>query len=140
MELRGRHVMKARSALWYTVPGNVLMSQPYRGMLNPDPTELRAMIGETCSFGARFPFSTWAGLESGFYLLRHRELNQLLNVVLNHSPVRAVVCTALHIRPQARQLETLQQSWKAPARPGSSGSYANLPSKTVFSFLALPYA
>jgi hypothetical protein len=108
MELRGRLVMKARSALWYTIPGHFLMSQPYRGMLHPDPTELRAMIGETCSFGARVPFSTWAGLESGFYLLRHRELHPLLNVALNRSPVRAVVRTALHIRPQARQLETLQ--------------------------------
>ena len=73
MELRGRHIVKACSALWYTLPGRFLMSLPYQSMLNPDPLELRRMIRETGAFGARFPSLSWSGLESGLYV--HRQCN-----------------------------------------------------------------
>jgi hypothetical protein len=73
LELRGRRIIKACGALWYTVPGRFLMSLPYQAMLNPDPDELRRMICETRAFGARFPSLNWTGLESGLYVLRRRE-------------------------------------------------------------------
>jgi hypothetical protein len=72
MELRGRHIIKACSALWYTLPGRFLMSLPYQSMLNPDPLEVHRMIRETGAFGARFPSLSWSGLESGLYVLRQR--------------------------------------------------------------------
>jgi hypothetical protein len=70
LELRGRRIVRACGALWYTVPGRFLMSLPYQEMLNPDPGELRRLIRETRASGARFPSSQWSGLESGLYLLR----------------------------------------------------------------------
>ena len=63
LELRGRRIVNACGALWYSVPGRFLMSLPYQNMLNPDPEELRRMIRETKSFGARFPSLNWTGLE-----------------------------------------------------------------------------
>ena len=72
MELRGRHIVKACSALWYTVPGRFLMCLPYQGMLNPDPLEVDRMIRDAGAFGARFPSLSWSGLESGLYVLRKR--------------------------------------------------------------------
>ena len=41
LELRGRRIVRACGALWYTVPGRFLMSVPYQKMLDPDPRELR---------------------------------------------------------------------------------------------------
>ncbi len=73
MELRGRQIIKAGSVLWYTVPGRFLMSLPYQAMLNPDPLEVHRMIREAGAFGARFPSSSWSGLESGLYVLRQRK-------------------------------------------------------------------
>src|SRR5882672_4649103 len=73
LELRGRRIVSACGALWYTVPGRFLMSLPYEKMLNPDPEELRKMIRETGALGARFPSLSWTGLESGLYVLRRRD-------------------------------------------------------------------
>jgi hypothetical protein len=73
LELRGRRVVKACGALWYSVPGRFLMSLPYQQMLDPAPEELRSIIRETGTFGARFPSVAWSGLESGLYVLRRRE-------------------------------------------------------------------
>src|SRR5262245_8778090 len=73
LELRGRRIVRACGAVWYTVPGRFLMSLPYEKMLNPDPEELRRMILETKVFGARFPSLNWTGLESGLYVLRRRD-------------------------------------------------------------------
>jgi hypothetical protein len=72
LELRGRRIVSACGALWCTVRGRFLMSLPHQKMLNPDPEELRRMICETGTFGARFPSLSWTGLESGLYVLRRR--------------------------------------------------------------------
>jgi len=72
LELRGRRIVRACGALWYTVPGRFLMSLPYQEMLDPDPVELRRMIRDAGAFGARFPSLRWTGLESGLYVLRRR--------------------------------------------------------------------
>ena len=85
LELRGRRIIRACGALWYTVPGRFLMSLPYQRMLNPDPAELKAMIRETASFGARFPSLHWTGLESGLYVLRRREYN-IKSLHIKHRP------------------------------------------------------
>jgi hypothetical protein len=72
LELRGRHIVHACGALWYSVPGRFLMSLPYQTTLDPDPEELRQMIRRTKVFGARFPSLSWTGLKSGLYVLRKR--------------------------------------------------------------------
>ena len=79
LELRGRRIVKACGALWYTVPGRFLMSLPYQRMLNPEPEELRRMIRETGTLGARFPSLSWTGLQSGLYVLprRHYDIESL---------------------------------------------------------------
>jgi hypothetical protein len=70
LELRGRRIVEACGALWYTTPGRFLMSLPYEAMLNPDPGELRRVIREIGVCGARFPSVNWTGLESGLYVRR----------------------------------------------------------------------
>ncbi len=72
LELRGRQIVTACGALWYTVPGRFLMSLPYQEMLNPDPRELRRLICDARATGVRFPSMSWTGLSSGLYLLRKR--------------------------------------------------------------------
>ena len=73
LELRGRRIVRACGALWYSVPGRFLMSVPYQQMLDPDPDELRRVIRDAGVCGARFPSQAWTGLESGLYVLRHRK-------------------------------------------------------------------
>jgi hypothetical protein len=72
MELRGRRIIKACGTVWYAAPGRFLMSLPYQAMLNPHPGELRRLIRETATAGARFPSTQWTGLESGLYVLSSR--------------------------------------------------------------------
>jgi hypothetical protein len=85
MELRGRHVVRACGAVWYAVPGRMLMSLPYQGMLNPDPGELSHFLRETGAWGARFPSTEWTGLESGLYILRPGKYD-LESVHQKHKP------------------------------------------------------
>jgi hypothetical protein len=73
LELRGRRIVKGCGAIWYLGPGRFLVSLPFQTMLNPDRSELRSMIRDTGAFGARFPSSSWTGLESGMYVMSTRE-------------------------------------------------------------------
>ena len=109
LELRGRQIVKACGALWYTVPGRFLMSLPYQAMLNPDPVELRRMIRDTRTFGARFPSMNWTGLASGLYLLRKRDYD-IGSLHAKHRPrVRhALQCFELR---SAERAELLDQGW-----------------------------
>jgi hypothetical protein len=85
MELRGRHVVRACGAVWYAVPGRMLMSLPYQGMLNPEPGELSRFLREAGALGARFPSTQWTGLESGLYVLRSGKYD-LDSVHQKHKP------------------------------------------------------
>jgi hypothetical protein len=109
LELRGRHIIKACGALWYTVPGRFLMSLPYQAMLNPDQEEVRRMIRETGAFGARFPSLSWTGLQSGLYVLRQRNYD-IGSLHAKHRPRvrRALEC--FEVRP-AKKAELLDQGW-----------------------------
>jgi hypothetical protein len=109
MELRGRPVVKACGALWYAVPGNFLMSLPYQAMLNPDPEELRKMIRESGAFGARFPSSTWTGLESGLYVLRPSNYDIGSVHVKQRTRVRRGL-ECFEVRPATRA-QLLEQGW-----------------------------
>ena len=71
-ELRGRRIVKGCGGLWYTVPGKFLMSLPYQVMLDPDPAEVRQLICDSGTLGARFPSLSWSGVESGLYVFRGR--------------------------------------------------------------------
>ena len=101
LELRGRRVVSACGATWYVGPGRFLISLPYHAMLNPDPAELRSLIRETRAFGARFPSSSWTGLESGIYVMRARDYN----IESVHEQWRTRVCAGLQsfdVRPATK--------------------------------------
>ena len=85
------------------------MSLPYQAMLNPDPVELRRMIRDTRTFGARFPSMNWTGLASGLYLLRKRDYD-IGSLHAKHRPrVRhALQCFELR---SAERAELLDQGW-----------------------------
>jgi hypothetical protein len=110
LELRGRHIIKACGALWYTVPGRFLMSLPYQTMLDPDREEVRRMIRESGAFGARFPSSSWTGLESGLYVLRKRNYD-IGSLHTKHRPRvrRALQCFDVRT---AEKAELLDQGWE----------------------------
>jgi hypothetical protein len=73
LELRGRRIVKGCGATWYIGAGRFLMSLPYQAVFNPEPAELRKLIRDSGALGARFPSTSWNGLESGLYVLRHGE-------------------------------------------------------------------
>ncbi len=107
LELRGRRIVKACGALWYTVPGRFLMSLPYQNMLDPDPAELRSMIRDAGACGARFPSQTWSGLESGLYLLRRRDYT-LASLHAKHRPRVRHAMPHFEVRP-AEKAQLLEQ-------------------------------
>jgi hypothetical protein len=98
LELRGRRVVRACGAVWYAVPGRFLMSLPYQAMLNPDLGELRRLMRETHTVGARFPSLNWTGLESGLYVLRRRPYD-IDSVHAKHRPRVRKGMEKFHVRP-----------------------------------------
>jgi hypothetical protein len=107
LELRGRRIVTACGALWYSVPGRFLMSLPYQSMLNPDGEELRRLIRETAAAGARFPSQSWTGLESGLYVLRRRSYD-ISSLHPKHRPRVRRGLESFEIRP-AEKSELLNQ-------------------------------
>ena len=107
MELRGRRIVRACGAVWYAVPGRFLMSLPYQAMLNPEPSELRRLVRETRTVGARFPSTHWTGLESGLYVMRPREYD-IDAVHAKHRPRVRKGLETFHVRP-ATQHELIAQ-------------------------------
>ncbi len=85
LELRGRRIIRACGAVWYTIPDRFLMSLPYQAMLDPEPAELRRLIRETHMLGARFPSTRWTGLQGGLYVMHRREYD-LESVHPKHRP------------------------------------------------------
>jgi hypothetical protein len=107
LELRGRRIVRACGALWYSVPGRFLMSLPYQEMLNPDSDELRRMICETGVWGARFPSLSWTGLKSGLYVLRRNEYD-IGSLHVKHRPRVRHAMQHFEVRP-AEKSELLDQ-------------------------------
>ena len=107
LELRGRRVIKACGALWYTVPGRFLMSLPYQRMLDPDPDELRSALREYKALGARFPSVTWNGLTSGMYVMRRREYD-IHSLHIKHRPRVRHALQHFEVRP-AEKAQLLEQ-------------------------------
>lgn len=107
LELRGRRIIQACAAAWYTVPGRFLMSLPYERMLHPQPEELQRMLRDTHTFGARFPSLAWSGLASGLYVLRPGPYD-ISTLHVKHRPRvrRAQAC--FEFRP-ARKSELIDQ-------------------------------
>jgi hypothetical protein len=85
LELRGRRIVRACGAAWYTIPDWFLMSLPYQAMLNPEPAELRRLMQDSRVLGVRFPSARWTGLESGLYVMHRREYG-LESVHPKHRP------------------------------------------------------
>ncbi|HWB85966.1 MAG TPA: hypothetical protein VG675_17620 [Bryobacteraceae bacterium] len=107
LELRGRRIVRACGALWYSVPGRFLMSLPYQRMIDPEPAELRLMIREAGVLGARFPSLSWNGLESGLYVLRPRAYD-IGSLHVKHRPRVRHGLQQYEIRP-AEKAQLLQQ-------------------------------
>lgn len=107
LELRGRRIVSACGALWYTVPGRFLMSVPYQKMLDPDPRELQRLIRDAGACGARFPSLAWTGLESGLYVLRRREYD-IGSLHVKHRPRVRHAMQKFEVRP-AKKAELLEQ-------------------------------
>lgn len=110
LALRGRQIVEGCGVIWYTVPGRFLMSLPYQAMLNPDPAELRRMITETRTFGARFPSLNWTGLRSGLYVLRNRQYD-LGSLHPKHRPRVRHALQCFEVRPASKN-ELLEQGWE----------------------------
>ena len=107
LHLRGRRIVNACGALWYSVPGRFLMSLPYQTMLNPDPEELRRMMREAGALGARFPSLSWSGLKSGLYVLRKRHYD-FDSVHIKHRPRVRRGMQCFEVRP-AEKAQLLAQ-------------------------------
>lgn len=106
-ELRGRRIVNGCGALWYSVPGRFLMSLPYEAMIDPDPDELGRVIRDAGACGARFSSIAWSGLESGLYLLRHREYS-IEKLHIKHRPRVRRGLQSFEVRP-AEKSEMLAQ-------------------------------
>jgi hypothetical protein len=107
LELRGRRIVRACGALWYTVPGRFLMSLPYERMLDPEPKELRLMIRETGALGVRFPSLSWTGLKSGLYVLRPRDYD-IGSLHVKHRPRVRHALQHFEVRP-AEKAQLMEQ-------------------------------
>ena len=101
MEFRGRRIVRACGAVWYSAPGRFLMSLPYQAMLDPQPGELSRLIHETGSVGARFPSTQWTGLDSGIYVLRRRQYD-LDAVHQKHRPRVRKGMESFRVRPATK--------------------------------------
>jgi len=107
LELRGRRIVEACGASWYTVPGRFLMSLPYQKMLDPEPGELVHLIREAAACGARFPSQRWTGLSSGLYLLRPGPYD-IATLHVKHRPRVRHALKCFQFRP-ASKTELLDQ-------------------------------
>ena len=106
-ELRGRRIVNGCGTLWYTVPGRFLMSLPYEAMIDPDRDELRRMIRDAGACGARFASTTWSGLQSGLYFLRHGDYS-IEKLHIKHRPRVRHGLQRFEVRP-AQKSELLAQ-------------------------------
>ena len=120
LELRGRRIVSACGALWYTVPGRFLMSVPYQKMLDPDPRELQRMIRDAGAFGARFPSVAWTGLESGLYVLRRREYD-IGSLHIKHRPRVRHAMQKFEVRPREESRTLGAGVCAQPQHHGSPG-------------------
>lgn len=107
LELRGRRVIHACDALWYSVPGRFLMSLPYQRMLQPQPAELERLLRDHRAFGARFPSLVWGGLDSGLYVLRTGRYD-IASLHAKHRPRVRHALERFEFRP-ARKDEMIDQ-------------------------------
>lgn len=107
LELRGRRIIQACGALWYSVPGRFLMSLPYQRMLGPEPAELQRLLRDAHVFGARFPSVVWRGLESGLYVLQPGPYN-IGTLHVKHRPRVRHALKYFEFRP-ARKAELIEQ-------------------------------
>ncbi|HLH44897.1 MAG TPA: GNAT family N-acetyltransferase [Bryobacteraceae bacterium] len=105
-EARGRRVVKACGALWYSAPGHFMMSLPYQATIDPDPAEIQSMIRQVRAAGARFPSLRWNGLDSGMYVIRRRKY-EFGSVHAKHRPRvrRGQQCFEIRLAEKAELLE-----------------------------------
>ena len=83
--LRGRKIVEACGALWYSVPNRFLMSLPYQQPLDPTPDEIQALLRSSGAIGLRFQSRYWPGMAGGVYVYRGRDYS-LKSVHVKHRP------------------------------------------------------
>jgi hypothetical protein len=84
-ELRGRRVVEACNALWYSVPNRFLMPLPYQQFLDPSPDAIDRLLISTGALGVRFCSNVWQGLPSGYYAFTGRSYD-VQTVHIKHRP------------------------------------------------------
>jgi len=96
--LRGRQIIEACGALWYSIPPRFLMGLPYHQPLEPTPEGIRALLRSNGAFGVRFQSQQWSGIPGGVYVYRGRDYD-LKSVHIKHRPRVRKGLQTFEIRP-----------------------------------------
>jgi len=83
--LRGRQIIEAFGALWYSVPPRFLMALPYHQPLEPTAEGVQALLRSDGAFGVRFQSQRWPGMPGGVYVYQGRGYG-LKSVHIKHRP------------------------------------------------------
>lgn len=95
---RGRQIIEACGALWYSVPNRFLMSLPYQQSIEPSHEEINALLRFSGAFGVRFPSQDWPGMPGGVYVYRGRGY-ALKSIHIKHRPRVRKGLQTFEIRP-----------------------------------------
>lgn len=96
--LRGRRIISACGAFWYSVPNRFLMSLPYQQPLDPKFDEIQALIHISGAIGLRFQSRDWPGIAGGVYVFQGRDYG-LDSVHVKHRPRVRKGLQTFEIRP-----------------------------------------
>jgi hypothetical protein len=83
--LRGRQIIEACGALWYSVSGRFLMNLPYQQALEPTIESVRALLRSSDAAGVRFSSQQWHGIPGGVYVYQGKDYD-LRSIHIKHRP------------------------------------------------------
>lgn len=98
MELRGRHIVEAAGALWYSTQMRIYMRIPFHEPCDPSAGDLRRVMRSARALGVRYPSLNQAGHPSGIYVCRHTRYDLSSVHPKQRAPVRRGL-EACEIRP-----------------------------------------
>jgi len=83
--LRGRQIIEACGALWYSVSSRFLMSIPYQQPLEPTIESVHALLRSSGAAGVRFSSQQWHGIPGGVYVYQGKGYD-LRSIHIKHRP------------------------------------------------------
>ncbi|MGA8596876.1 MAG: hypothetical protein WB676_19365 [Bryobacteraceae bacterium] len=98
MELRGRRIVEAAGALWYSTQMRIYMKIPFHEPCNPSADDLRRVMQIARALGVRYPSLNQAGYPSGIYVCRQTRYDLSCVHPKQRAPVRRGL-EACEIRP-----------------------------------------